>query len=50
MDCDDPNKDASGYKKCIDSNNGIIDSAMVRVPLHAISSKIDYKFNKNLNT
>lgn len=50
MDCDDPAKDAYGYKKCIDGNNGIIDSAMVRVPLHAISSKIDYKINKDLNT
>jgi vitamin B12 transporter len=50
MDCDDPAKDAFGYVKCIDSNNGIIDSAMVRVPLHAISTKLNYKFNKNLNT
>ena len=50
MDCDDPAKDAYGYKKCIDGNNGVIDSAMVRVPLHAISSKIDYKINKNFNT
>jgi len=50
MDCDDPAKDAFGYKKCIDGNNGIIDSAMVRVPLHAISSKIDYNLNENLNS
>jgi len=50
MDCDDPAKDAYGYKKCIDSNNGIIDTAMVRVPLHAISSKIDYKINESFNT
>ena len=50
MDCDDPAKDAYGYKKCIDGNNGVIDSSMVRVPLHAISSKIDYKINKNFNT
>ena len=50
MDCDDPAKDAFGYKKCIDSNNGIVDSAMVRVPLHAINSKIDYNFNHYLNS
>ena len=50
MDCDKPNKDSWGYNSCIDSNNGIIDNAMVRVPLHAISSNINYKFNKNLNT
>ena len=50
LDCDKPNKDANGYNSCIDSNNGIIDNAMVRVPLHVISSKIDYKLNKDLNT
>jgi len=50
MDCDDPGKDDFGYKKCIDSNNGIVDTAMVRVPLHAISSKIDYKIDENFNT
>ena len=49
-DCDDPAKDDYGYKKCIDGNNGVIDSAMVRVPLHAISSKIDYKISRDFNT
>jgi len=50
MDCDKPLKDAFGYKSCIDLNNGWIDSAMVRVPLHAFSSKIDYQINKDVNT
>ena len=50
MDCDKPNKDAYGVKSCIDQGNGPIDYAMVRVPLHAFSSKIDYQFNKNLNS
>ena len=50
MDCDKPKKDAYGYTSCLDLNNGPIDSAMVRVPLHAISSKINYQFNKNLNS
>jgi outer membrane receptor for ferrienterochelin and colicin len=50
MDCDKPLKDAFGYKSCINLNNGPIDSAMVRVPLHALSSKFNYQFNKNLNS
>jgi len=50
MDCDKPKKDAYGLKSCIDLNNGPIDYAMVRVPLHAFSSKINYEFNKNLNS
>jgi len=50
MDCDKPLKDAYGYKSCIDLNNGSIDSAMVRVPLHAFGSKIVYEFNKSLNS
>jgi outer membrane receptor for ferrienterochelin and colicin len=50
MDCDKPNKDAFGYTSCLDLNNGPIDSAMVRVPLHAISSKIKYQSTKNLNS
>jgi len=50
MDCDKPKKDAFGYTSCLDLNNGPIDSAMVRVPLHAISSKINYQFNKDLNS
>ena len=50
MDCDKPLKDAFGYTSCIDLNNGPIDSAMVRVPLHAISSKINYQINKDLNS
>tara|TARA_B110001452_G_scaffold176316_1_gene147872 strand:- start:9526 stop:11439 length:1914 start_codon:yes stop_codon:yes gene_type:complete len=49
MDCDKPKKDLYGYTSCLDNNNGPIDSAMVRVPLHAIGSKIKYQFNKDLN-
>ncbi len=50
MDCDKPNKDEWGYNSCVDSNNGVIDSAMVRVPLHALSSNINYKFNNDFTT
>jgi len=50
MDCDKPAKDLYGYTSCLDLNNGPIDSAIVRVPLHAISSKINYQFNKDLNS
>jgi len=50
MDCDKPKKDLYGYKSCLDLDNGPIDSAMVRVPLHAFSSKISYQFNKSLNS
>ena len=50
MDCDKPKKDLYGYNSCLDLNNGPIDSAMVRVPLHAFSSKINYQFNKDLNS
>ena len=50
MDCDKPQKDKFGYNSCLDLNNGPIDSAMVRVPLHAFSSKINYQFNKDLNS
>ena len=50
MDCDKPKKDVYGYTSCLDLNNGPIDSAMVRVPLHAISSKINYQINKDLNS
>ena len=49
MDCDKPLRDAYGHTSCREQNNGPIDYAMVRVPLHAFSSKIDYEFNKNLN-
>jgi vitamin B12 transporter len=50
MDCDKPEKDKFGYTSCLDKDNGPIDSAMVRVPLHAFSSKVDFQFNKNLNS
>ena len=50
MDCDKPEKDKYGYNSCLDLKNGTIDSAMVRVPLHAISSKINYQSNKYLNS
>ena len=45
MDCDKPEKDKSGYISCLDSGDGWLESAMVRVPIHALSSKIDYQFN-----
>ena len=41
-------KDAFGLTSCLDLNNGPIDYAMVRVPLHAFSSKLNYKFNNYL--
>ena len=50
MDCDKPSKDIYGYTSCLDNSNGPIDSAMVRVPLHAFSTMIDYRFNKDLNS
>ena len=50
MDCDKPEKDKWGYTSCIDSGNGWLEKAMVRVPIHAVSSKIDYQLNKNINT
>ena len=49
-DCDKPGKDQFGFTTCLDSNNNFLDSSMVRVPVHAMSSKIDYKINKDLNT
>ena len=49
MDCDKPQKDKWGYTSCIDTGHGWLETAMVRVPLNAISSKIDYQFNKDLN-
>ena len=50
MDCDKPKKDLWGYTSCLDSGNGWIESAMVRVPVHALSSKINYKFTNDLNS
>jgi vitamin B12 transporter len=50
MDCDKPLKDAFGLTSCLDTDNGHIDYAMVRVPLHAFSSKIDYEINKRLSS
>ena len=50
MDCDKPEKDKWGYTSCIDSGNGWLEKAMVRVPIHAVSSKIDYQLNKNINS
>ena len=49
MDCDKPEKDKWGYTSCLDSGDGWLESAMVRVPVHALSSKINYQFNKNLD-
>tara|TARA_Y100000816_G_scaffold99435_1_gene69288 strand:+ start:133 stop:2046 length:1914 start_codon:yes stop_codon:yes gene_type:complete len=50
MDCDKPEKDKWGYTSCLDSGHGWLEKAMVRVPIHALSSKINYKFNKNLDS
>ena len=53
MDCDKPEKDKWGHTSCRDSNNdgiGNVDNAMVRVPVHAISSKINYQINQDLNS
>ena len=47
MDCDKPEKDMWGYTSCLDSGHGWLESAMVRVPIHALSSKINYQFNRN---
>ena len=49
MDCDKPEKDKWGYTSCLDTGHGWLESAMVRVPIHALSSKINYQFNKDLN-
>ena len=49
MDCDKPEKDKWGYTACLDTGHGWLESAMVRVPINALSSKIDYKFNKDLD-
>jgi len=50
FDCDKPKKDLYGYTSCLDNSNGSIDSAMVRVPLHTFNSKINFQFNKDLNS
>jgi vitamin B12 transporter len=50
MDCDKPEKDMWGYTSCLDAGHGWLESAMVRVPIHALSSKINYQFNKNLDS
>ena len=49
MDCDKPKRDLYGQTTCRDGM-GKIGNAMVRVPLHAIGSKINYQFNKDLNS
>ena len=49
MDCDKPEKDKWGYTSCLDSGDGWLESAMVRVPIHALSSKINYQFDKDLD-
>ena len=50
MDCDKPQKDLYGYTSCLDTGHGWLESAMVRVPIHALSSKINYQFKKNWNS
>ena len=49
MDCDKPEKDKWGYTSCLDTGHGWLESAMVRVPIHALSSKISYQFKKDWN-
>ena len=49
-DCDKPARDLYGQTTCFDNTNGPIDTAMVRVPLHAFGSKINYQYNKDLNS
>ena len=49
MDCDKPEKDKWGYTSCLDTGHGWLESAMVRVPIHALSSKINYQFNNELD-
>jgi len=49
MDCDKPEKDKWGYTSCLDSGHGWLESEMVRVPIHALSSKINYQFNNELD-
>ena len=49
MDCDKPEKDKWGYTSCLDTGHGWLESAMVRVPIHALSSKINYQFNNDLD-
>ena len=50
MDCDKPEKDKWGYTSCLDSGHGWLESAMVRVPIHALNSKINYQINNNLDS
>ena len=45
-DCEDPHKNVTWDNKPI---NLCIDSQMVRVPRHEVTSGLGYKFNKNLN-
>ena len=47
MDCDKPKKDMWGVTSCLDTGQGLVESSMVRVPIHAFKSKIDYQFKKN---
>ena len=47
MDCDKPEKDKWGYTSCLDTGHGWLESAMVRVPIHALSSKISYQINND---
>jgi vitamin B12 transporter len=49
-DCDKPERDKYGETTCFDNTNGPIDTAMVRVPLHAFGSKINYQYNEDLNS
>ena len=49
MDCDKPEKDKWGYTSCLDTGHGWLESAMVRVPIHALSSQINYKFNNDFD-
>ena len=50
MDCDKPEKDKWGYTSCLDSGHGWLESAMVRVPIHSLNSKVNYQLNKDLSS
>ena len=47
IDCDKPERDMWGATSCLDTGQGSIESAMVRVPIHAFKSKIDYQLKRN---
>jgi vitamin B12 transporter len=49
-DCDKPDRDKWGQTSCNASDNKFLKNAIVRVPIHAIGSRIKYQFNRNLKS